>query len=90
MCFCMCVRVLLLLHFPVSCSPRRVQPSLGPAWHAGKALLQCVCECVCVCVCVCHFEGGKNLTVIKVKRPTVLVRGRGEKEGERGKREMDR
>lgn len=48
---------------------------------------------ICVCVCVCHFEGGKNLTVIKVKRPTVLVRGRGEKESERGvrgKREMDR
>lgn len=43
-----------------------------------------------VCVCVCHFEGGKNFTVIKVKRPTVLERGRGEKEGEKGKREMDR
>ena len=44
----------------------------------------CVCMCECVCACVCHFEGGKNLTVIKVKRPTVLVRGRGEKEGEEG------
>lgn len=44
---------------------------------------------VCVCVCV-TLRGEKNLTVIKVKRPTVLVRGRGEKEGERGKREMDR
>lgn len=43
-----------------------------------------------VCFCVCHFGGGESLTVIKVKRPTVLVRGRGEKEGERGKREMDR
>lgn len=70
--------VLLLLHFPVSCSPRRVQPSLGPAWHAGKALLWCVCV------------GWGDLTVIKVKRPTVLARGRGEKEGESGTREMDR
>lgn len=39
---------------------------------------------------MCHFEGGKNLTVIKVKRPTVLARGRGKKEGEWGTREMDR
>ena len=79
--------VLLLLHFLVSCSPRRVQPSLGPGlvcWQSTSP------ACVCVCVCVCHFEGGGDLTVIKVKRPTVLVRGRGEKEGERGKREMDR
>lgn len=36
-------------------------------------------------VCVCHFEGGGNLTVIKVKRPTVLARGRGEKEGGEGR-----
>lgn len=50
-CLCICyreiepvyARVLLLLHFPVSCSPRRVRPSLGPAWHAGKALLQHMC-----------------------------------------------
>lgn len=78
------VSVLLLLHFLVSCSPRRVQPSLGPVWYAGKALLHCVCVWVCEwvggCACMCHFEG-ENLTVIKVKRPTVLVRGRGEKEG---------
>ena len=52
---CVCVSVLLLLHFPVSCSPRRVQPSLGPAWHAGKALLQSVCVCVCV-----SLWGGKK------------------------------
>lgn len=33
---------------------------------------------------MCGVEEKKNLTVIKVKRPTVLVRGRGEKQGERG------
>lgn len=63
--------------FVVAAFPRVLFTSKGTAvpW-TGLACWQSISP-THMCVCVCHFEGG-NLTVIKVKRPTVLVRGRGE------------